>query len=374
MKNREVETLPLPVIVVTFLHIFYTMCMIQTISEHIKDKMILAPMLNTTDHVFRKLCRQYGAALTFTEMASSSMIASGSTQAARYAAISRQEHPVGIQLFVDNMARLEEAINEINPLQPDVIDINAGCPSDKVCSRGAGAALLANLPELQNIIRAVRRYSRAPVSVKVRVADRHSRIPVRDIARAVEDAGASFLTVHARTRYDQYEEPARWEWIAEAVRAVDIPVIGNGDVFTYDDAQRMMRETGCHAVMVARGALGTPWIFAGRENAPAEAEAVAPILLQLVRELDACYGPIVALPRASKHVAWFTRFFEDAEKLRQEVFRCRSMPALISTVNRYFDANPARLDPESEEMKAVEGAFHRRILFWTEMDAEEVVG
>ncbi|NOY05416.1 MAG: tRNA-dihydrouridine synthase family protein [Chlorobi bacterium] len=331
-------------------------------------------MLNTTDHVFRKLCRHYGAALTFTEMASSSMIASGSTQAARYAAISRQEHPVGIQLFVDNMARLEEAIEEINPLQPDVIDINAGCPSDKVCSHGAGAALLANLPELQEIIKAVKRYSHAPVSVKVRVADRHSRIPVRDIARAVEDAGASFLTVHARTRYDRYEEPARWEWIAEAVRAVNIPVIGNGDVFTSDDARRMMRETGCHAVMVARGALGTPWIFAGKEDALLDASAVRSILLQLVRELDACYGPIVALPRASKHVAWFTRFFEGAEQLRVDVFRCRSMPALISTVNRYFDTNPARLDPGSEELKAVEDAFHRRILFWAEMDTEDVVG
>ncbi len=364
----------LPPIVATFVRIFYTVRMIQTITEHIKGKMILAPMLNTTDHVFRKLCRHYGAALTFTEMASSSMIASGSTQAARYAAISRQEHPVGIQLFVDNPNRLEEAIEAINPLRPDVIDINAGCPSDKVCSRGAGAALLKNLPEFQRIIRTVKRYAQSPVSVKVRVVNRHSKTTIRDIARAVEDAGASFLTVHARTRYDRYEEPARWEWIAEAVRAVNIPVIGNGDVFTHEDAHRMMRETGCYAVMVARGALGTPWIFDGNEKAPKDAEAVASILLQLVRELDASYGPIVALPRACKHVAWFTRFFEGAEQLRLDVFRCRTVSELVSTVRRYFDAGPARLDPESEELKAVELAFHRKILFWMQMDPEEIVG
>ncbi|MFA6234659.1 MAG: tRNA-dihydrouridine synthase family protein, partial [Bacteroidota bacterium] len=231
------------------------------IINKIKGKGLLAPMLATTDIPFRSVCRDFGAALTFTEMVSAVGILRATAISLRNAVFTPDEHPIGIQLAVADPDIGAAAIRELLPFKPDLFDINCGCPNERICEAGAGAELLDDLPRFTRILRAAADASTIPVSVKIRMRGCDSRRPVQDIVRAAEDGGVAFITVHARARNTPYDVPADWAFISAAVNATSIPVVGNGDVFSGADAQRMMQETGCAAVMIARGCLGTPWIF-----------------------------------------------------------------------------------------------------------------
>ncbi len=346
-------------------------------ADLIKGNLLLAPMAGTTDAAYRTVCRELGAVLTHTEMVSARGLSRGSTFAARTAVFDRMERPIAVQVYAGTPDVLEMGIRELERVRPDVIDINAGCPAAEVTRTGAGAALLANVAKLRLLVRRAVQATSIPVSVKVRVGTHARREEIVDIARAVEDAGAAWLTVHGRSRYTRYDVPADWEAIRHAREQVRIPVVGNGDVFSAADALRMMRETGCDAVLVARGSLGYPWIFrdfeelrAGRIPPPVTAEVVAPVLRRHIDLTVRNLGEIMALPRVRKNVCWYTRYFAGAPSLRREIFSREEIPFIRDAALRFLEADPPLLPADAPERAAIDAAFRRRVLFWMNGETE----
>lgn len=292
---------------------------------------LLAPLAGVGDSAFRRLAREQGAAGVVTEMISAEGLVRG--QAATYALCRFEpgERPIGAQLFGAEPAVMAEAVRRLcdlaEPERPDWIDLNAGCPVRKVVTRRAGAALLADRPRLVAMTRGMVEASRLPVTVKTRLGWDDSSSDVAGLARAVEDAGAAALTIHARTRAGLFGGVPRWEGIAEARRAVRIPVIGNGDVRNPEDAMRMLETTGCDGVMVGRAALGDPWIFARlrawwergeRLDPPSPAQRIG-MSLRHLRLVSEEIGDDAAVREMRKHIAWYLRGLPHSARMRDDV-------------------------------------------------------
>jgi tRNA-dihydrouridine synthase B len=227
--------------------------------------LLLAPMEDVTERPFRRLCRRYGADLVYTEFVNSEGLIRAAARTRAKIALSEDEHPVGIQLYGNRVDSLVEAARVCEAVEPDLIDINFGCPAKKVACKkdgvGAGAGLLREPDFLVAITRAVVQAVSLPVTVKTRLGWDEGSIIIEDLARRLEDTGIAALTLHARTRSQGFKGQADWSWIARVKRVVRIPVIGNGDIREPSDAVRMFEETGCDAVMIGRGAMGNPWLF-----------------------------------------------------------------------------------------------------------------
>lgn len=343
------------------------------ILNKIKGKALLAPMLATTDIPFRAVCRELGAALTFTEMVSAAGILRSASNSYRNAVFTPHEHPIGIQLVAADPDDAAAAIGELLPLHPDLFDLNSGCPNERICEAGAGAQLLDDLPRLTAILRAAVSASPVPVSVKLRLPDTGGAEALRSLLRTVEDTGVGLITLHARGRHTPYDEAALWDALGVAASSVSVPVVGNGDVFDAADARRLMRESGCAAVMVARGALGTPWIFRdiaeGRDcaidaHAPSTAELQRLVTLHLDSLLGE-FGAVRALPRMRKHVLWYARRHAGIDTLRAQLFRSDQPASVIESARAFFDSDPALLDPLHPDRVATERRFRQRVLYWT---------
>ncbi len=344
----------------------------QHIINKIKGKALLAPMLATTDIPFRTLCARMGAALTYTEMVSAAGIVHSSSHSFRNAVFTPEERPVALQLVAADPDNTEAAARRLLPLKPDLFDINCGCPNERICEAGAGAQLLDDLPRFAAVIETAVRATDIPVAVKVRMQGRQSSTGVREIVRAATDSGALFIAIHARARDVAYHEAAQWEVLADAVAASGIPVIGNGDIFSADDAFRMREQTGVHAVMVARGSLGTPWIFRhiseGRrcglhDGTPEPEELVALVrdhLLHMQRE----FGDVRALPRIRKHALWYGRRYAGFDTLRERLFATENAADVIAAAVRFFENRPRPLPPDDAEARTREDGFRERVLFW----------
>lgn len=222
---------------------------------------VLAPLAGYTDAAMRRLCRQQGAGMVFSEMLSGEGARRNNEKTFKMAAFTPEERPYSIQFFATNPEQAADAARVLDVLQPDGLDLNFGCPVKKIILNQGGAALLKDIPLLARIVAATVKASAFPVSVKIRSGwDRRSLNAV-EVARAVADAGAAWITVHARTRSEFYQGRAQWEWIGEVKAAVAIPVVGNGDVRTAADALRLREMTACDAVMIGRAAIGYPFIF-----------------------------------------------------------------------------------------------------------------
>lgn len=235
-------------------------------SLHLPGNLFLAPVAGYTDRVFRSLCVDYGADFTYTELASSEALVRQGEKTFALVKRAQNEARYGIQLFGSGPDVMYRAAGLLAPLSPDAVDINCGCPVPKVTKTGAGSALMQNPANLGKVVEAVVRSSRenlggVPVTVKIRSGWDSSSINYRECANAAFQAGAAMVCLHPRTRSQGYGGKSDWRQIADLAAALDIPVAGSGDLFTPEDAERMLRETGCGAVMFARGALGNPFIF-----------------------------------------------------------------------------------------------------------------
>src|SRR5919202_7089493 len=222
----------------------------------------LAPMAGVSESPFRRVCRRWGADVVVTEFLSAEGIRRENEATIAKLRFGADEHPIGVQIFgADPQAMGEAAALVTDVFQPDFVDINFGCPVKKVVKRNGGSGCLKDLGLVQQVIRAVARSTHLPVTAKIRSGwSEEMRDPV-GIALRCQDAGARALTLHPRTRTQMYTGDARWDEIAAVVDALSIPVIGNGDIKTANDAVRMWRETGCAGLMIARGSFGQPWIF-----------------------------------------------------------------------------------------------------------------
>jgi nifR3 family TIM-barrel protein len=297
--------------------------------------LFLAPMSGVSESPFRLLCRGFGADVVVSEFISAVGVARGIEHLFADMRFEPAERPIGIQLYGADatiMARAAEMVTAV--VQPDFIDINFGCPVKKVVKNNGGSGCLKDLGLVERIIAAVRGATHLPVTVKIRSGwDESVRDPVA-IARRCRDAGAQALTLHARTRTQMFSGEANWDEIARVVEALDIPVIGNGDVMTAADVLAMWRHTKCAGVMVARGSFGNPWLFAQARDllagrparpgpTPAERCAVALEHARLARRLQGDTRRTALEFR--KHFGWYTKGVPGAAELRERLFRMDSL-------------------------------------------------
>ena len=227
----------------------------------------LAPMEDVTDIGFRMLCKRFGASMVYTEFVSAEALVRDVKSTVRKLTIADEERPVGIQIYGRDVEAMVEAAKMVEQAGPDVIDLNFGCPVKKVAGKGAGAGMLQNIPKLLEITEKVVQAVKVPVTVKTRLGWNHEQLIITSLAEQLQDRGIQALTIHGRTRSQMYTGNADWTLIGEVKRNpnIHIPIIGNGDIKSLDDADRHFDEYGVDAVMIGRATFGQPWIFSRRE-------------------------------------------------------------------------------------------------------------
>ncbi len=297
------------------------------------NNIILAPMAGVTDLPFRLLCAEQGAGLCCMEMVSAKAILYGSRNTEELMEIHPDERAVSLQLFGSDPKILSEMAKKIEDRPFSVLDLNMGCPVPKVVNNGEGAALMREPKLAGEIVKAVSRAIRKPVTVKIRKGFDDAHVNAVEIAKIAEDAGAAAVAVHGRTREQNYAGEADWEIIARVKESVHIPVIGNGDVTDGAGAERMLRETGCDGVMVGRAARGNPWIFRqiaayledGTVLPKPDREALREMILRHARLLLAHKGEYTGVREMRKHISWYTAGLPNSARLRQSVNMAESM-------------------------------------------------
>ena len=309
--------------------------------------LILAPMAGVSEAPFRQICRRFGADILMTEFLSAEAIRRGIRRTLEGAEFEEIERPVGVQIYgadPDGMARAAAIVTEA--YQPDFLDLNFGCPVKKVVQRNGGSGCLRDLTLVERIILDVVAATHVPVTVKTRSGwSEDTRDPV-GIALRMQDAGARAFTLHARTRTQMFQGRADWDEIARVVEALDIPVVGNGDITSAADILRMRAHTGCAAIMVGRGSFGNPWIFRdgrarlrGRQPGPppdpAERFAVALDHARLALRLQGDHRKTVIEFR--KHLGWYTRGLPASAQLRERLFQVESMVEAEAIFREYLE-------------------------------------
>src|SRR5262245_23961557 len=299
----------------------------------------LAPMAGATNAPFRLVARECGSGLTTTEEMDAASVLFQTPHAVTAAAYYPAERPLAMQLLGKSADALAEAAARCAALGADVVDLNMGCPVPKITGKGKGAALMRDVPAAATILRAMRRAIRVPLTIKIRGGWDDTHLSAVEVARMAEAEGVDAITVHPRTRAQQFTGKAPWTIIAEVVDAVRIPVTGNGDVRSRADVRRMAAETGCQSVMIGRGALGRPWVFdEGFEALPPAARRAhrAGIIARHVALIQEHCPAKYALIQLKKHLAWYTEGLGHARECRVAIFQTRSPDEAWDLFQRYW--------------------------------------
>ena len=302
----------------------------------LENNVILGPMAGVTDLPFRLLCREQGAGLVCMEMVSAKAVFYGNRNTKELLQVNPGERPVSLQLFGSDPEILSDIAARLEEGPYDLFDLNMGCPVPKVVKNGEGSALMKDPKLVERILSSMVRALKKPVTVKIRKGFNDESVNAVEIARIAEGCGAAAVAVHGRTREQYYSGKADWEIIRQVKEAVSIPVIGNGDVDSPEAAKRMLAETGCDGVMVARGAKGNPWIFKriteyleiGRIPPKPSREEVKAMMLRHGEMMVEFKGEAAAMREMRKHVAWYTAGWPHSAALRNDINAVETMEAL----------------------------------------------
>lgn len=297
----------------------------------------LAPMAGVADRAFRELCVDFGAAYVVGEMVSAKGITYNNDKSRELLELSKEERPAAVQLFGYEPDIMAQAAKIAMEYSPDIIDINMGCPAPKIACNGSGSALMKNPDLCGKIVEAVKKAVSVPVTVKIRKGWDKNSVNAVEVAKICESAGADAITVHGRTREQQYMPSADWDIIAQVKRAVKIPVIGNGDITSAESAAKMIEQTNCDLVMIGRAALGNPWIFSeisrlighDRPSLPVSNAEKISVLLRHIIKLCEYKGEYNGMREARKHVAWYFKGMPNAAAMRKEAGELETFDDLI---------------------------------------------
>ncbi|MFH1699914.1 MAG: tRNA dihydrouridine synthase DusB [Candidatus Zixiibacteriota bacterium] len=308
---------------------------------NVKGNVFCAPMAGISNPAYRLLARRFGAAVVYTEMVSSHGLAYGGEKTAKLLSFGPEEKPIGIQLFGADPDIMYRAAQIVSKLNPDIIDLNFGCPAKKVVRKNGGAAVLKDMELTRSLVEAAVSGSSRPVTVKLRSGWDETTKNFIEAGQICEQAGAAAITLHARTKSKQFSGNACWDDIRRLKQSVSIPVIGNGDICSGPDAQKILDSTGCDAVMIGRAALGNPWIFREINHylmhkdvfPPPGLNEKAEIILEHTRFLALHIGEGRAVFQMRKHVAWYVKGMIGSSEIRRRVNKIDSFPELVSLLS-----------------------------------------
>lgn len=307
------------------------------------NEVFLAPMAGVTDLPFRLICKERGCGLLYTEMINAKALCFDDEKTKKMLNINDEEFPVAVQIFGSECEYMARAAEILNDYPNEILDINMGCPAPKVVKNGDGSALMKN-PELaRKVLEAVVGKSKKPVSLKIRKGWDEDNINALEIAKIAEDCGISAITIHGRTREQYYSGKADWDIIKAVKEELKIPVIGNGDVASVEDAIKIRQHTKCDAIMIGRGAQGNPWIFERINHyiktgeilpEPTKEEKIDVAIkhIELAVKED---GEYVAVREMRKHIGWYLKGMKHSAKFRDEINRMESVEEVIKTLLQY---------------------------------------
>ena len=307
------------------------------------NNIFLAPMAGITDLAFRLICKKWGAGMVYSEMVSAKAMHYNDKKTFSLMQTSHEEYPLAVQIFGHEPDIMAESAKKIEAMGTKLIDINMGCPAPKVASGGDGSSLLKDFDLIGRIVSAVSKAVSVPVTCKIRCGIKDF-VSVSELAHIIEQNGASAITVHGRTAAMYYSGKADRSKIAQVKRAVSVPVIANGDIYTPEDAVSMLADTGCDAVMIGRGAQGNPFIFTQiaeymRDGCvstnPGHAERLE-VLKEHILLLCSLKGERTGVREARKHVAWYTKGMHSGAAVRNEVCQTENLDELIGIIDKYI--------------------------------------
>lgn len=310
----------------------------------IENQIVVAPMAGITNQAFRLCCKEFGAGLIYTEMLSDKAIQFENVKTLEMSEVLLEEQPISMQLFgseIESMVYAAKKLDEESDCK--IIDINMGCPAPKIIRSNAGSSLMKNIDEAYQLVKAIVENVKKPVTVKMRIGWDEDTINCVEMAKAMEKAGVSAIALHGRTRKQMYEGKANWDYIKQVKNAVNIPVIGNGDILTPQDAKRMLEETGCDAVMIGRGILGDPWLIRRCINYLNGIEEedytsvndrfkMARIHAQRLIKIK---GETVAMKEMRGHSVWYIKGLPFSNKVKNELSKIRTFEELDLILEKY---------------------------------------
>lgn len=311
----------------------------------LENPIFLAPMAGVTDLSFRLICREMGCGMVYMEMVSSKGLYYKDKKTEDLLKIHPDEKPVALQIFGSDPYVMAKAAYMLNDRENIILDINMGCPTPKIVKNGDGSALMKNVKLAGEVVSAVVKASEKPVTVKIRKGWDDSSVNAVELAKIIEENGAKAIAVHGRTREQFYSGKADWSIIKDVKKAVSIPVIGNGDVFTVEDGIRLLKETNCDGIMIGRGSQGNPWIFkelahymkTGEMLATPSTEEKIHMALKHMDLVIQHKGEYVGIREMRKHIAWYLKGLKGSAKLRNEINTIGSRAEMENALLGYLD-------------------------------------
>ncbi len=310
----------------------------------LENKVFLSPMAGVTDLPFRLICKENDCGMLYTEMINAKALCYDDENTKKMLRIEPEEHPVAVQIFGSDPEFMGRAAEILNDYSNEVLDINMGCPAPKVVKNGDGSALMRNPKLAEEVLKAVVKNSKKPVTLKIRKGWDDESVNAVEIAKMAEACGISALAIHGRTREQYYSGKADWNIITEIKNNINIPVIGNGDVFSVEDAINMTNKTNCDAIMIGRGAQGNPWIFKRINHyiktgqilpEPGVEEKISTAKKHLALALEE-HGEYVAVREMRKHIAWYLKGLKNSAKVRDEINKIESYEKVVEKLESYM--------------------------------------
>lgn len=309
------------------------------------NKVFLSPMAGVTDLPFRLICKEQDCGMLYTEMINAKALCYDDANTKKMLNIEYEEHPIAVQIFGSDPEFMGKAAQIMNDYPNEILDINMGCPAPKVVKNGDGSALMKNPSLTEKVLTSVVKNSKKPVTLKIRKGWDDNNINAVEIAKIAESCGISALAIHGRTREQYYSGKADWDIIAKIKENINIPVIGNGDVFEVEDAIKMLDKTNCDAIMIGRGAQGNPWIFKRINHYMKTGEILPePTLEEKIttakKHLELAvkeHGEYVAVREMRKHIGWYLKGLKNSAKVRDEINKIENYEEVINRLDRYIE-------------------------------------